>query len=62
MDWRFQGRKKLLSGGTGKLGKRGWSLSIGRRGAKPNVARRGVTATRSLVETGASYVKRLGRK
>jgi hypothetical protein len=59
MDWRFQGRKKLLSGGTSK---RGWSLSIGRRGGRPNVARRGVTATRSLVETGASYVKRLGRR
>jgi hypothetical protein len=54
MDWRLQRRNNR--------GKRGWSLSIGRRGAKPNVARRGVTATRSIVETGASYVKRLGRK
>ena len=59
MAWRLQRRKKLLSGGTNK--RSGWSLSIGRRATKPNVMRRGVTATRSLVETGASYVKRLGR-
>jgi hypothetical protein len=54
MDWRLQRRNNR--------GTRGWSLSIGRRGGRPNIARRGVTATRSLVETGASYVKRLGRK
>jgi hypothetical protein len=61
MEWRWQ-RIKLLPGRTSSRSTRGWPFSIGRRGGQPNVARRGVTATRSLVETGASYVKRLGRK
>jgi hypothetical protein len=51
MEWRLQRKNST----------RGWRLSIGRRGAQPNIARRGITATRSVVETGASYVKRLGR-
>jgi len=62
MSWRFQRRKKLLPGLTLNLGKRGGSLSAGRRGAKLNVGRRGATATVSLVGTGLSYVKRLGRR
>jgi hypothetical protein len=60
MDWRWQ-RIKLFSGRNSSRGTSGWKLSIGRRGAEPNIARRGVSATRSVVETGASYVKRLGR-
>jgi hypothetical protein len=60
MDWRWQ-RIKLLPAKTSSRNTSGWRLSIGRRGAQPNIARRGVSATRSIVETGASYVKRLGR-
>lgn len=62
MGWRFQRRKKLLPGLTLNLGKRGGSVSLGRRGGRLNVGRRGVTATASLVGTGLSYVKRLGRR
>lgn len=62
MGWRFQRRKRLLPGLTLNLGKRGGSLSLGRRGAKVNVGRRGATGTVSLLGTGLSYVKRLGRR
>jgi hypothetical protein len=61
MDWQWR-RIKLLPGKTSSRSSSGWRLSIGRRGAQPNIARRGVSATRSVVETGASYVKRLGRR
>jgi uncharacterized protein DUF4236 len=62
MGWRFQRRKKVLPGLTLNLGKRGGSVSVGRRGAKLNVGRRGVTGTVSLLGTGLSYVRRLGRR
>jgi hypothetical protein len=62
MGWRFQRRKGLVPGLTLNLGKRGGSLSFGRRGAKLNVGRRGATGTLSLLGTGLSYVKRLGRR
>jgi len=60
MGWRFQRRRKLLSGLTLNLGKRGASFSAGPRGAKVNVGRRGARATVSLLGTGLSYV--FGRK
>jgi Protein of unknown function (DUF4236) len=62
MGWRFQRRKRLIPGLTLNVGKRGGSLSFGRRGAKLNVGRRGATGTVSLLGTGLSYVKRLGRR
>jgi hypothetical protein len=62
MGFRFQRRKKLLPGMTLNLGKRGGGVSLGRRGAKLNVGRRGPTGTVSLLGTGLSYVKRLGRR
>jgi hypothetical protein len=62
MGFRFQRRKKVLPGLSLNVGKRGGSLSFGRRGAKLNVGRRGVTGTVSLLGTGLSYVKRLGRR
>jgi hypothetical protein len=62
MAFRFQRRKKLLPGVTLNLGKRGGSLSVGPRGAKLNAGRRGMTGTVSLLGTGLSYVKRLGRR
>ena len=62
MGWRFQRRKKLTPGVTLNVGKRGGSLSLGRRGGRLNVGRRGATATVSLLVTGLSYVKRLGRR
>jgi hypothetical protein len=62
MGFRFQRRKKLLPGLSLNVGKRGGSVSVGRRGAKLNVGRRGVAGTVSLLGTGLSYVKRLGRR
>jgi hypothetical protein len=62
MGWRFRRRKTLLPGVTLNVGKRGGSLSFGRRGARLNVGRRGTTATATLLGTGLSYVKRLGRR
>ena len=62
MGWRFQRRKRLLPGLTLNVGKRGGSLSLGRRGRRLNVGRRGVTGTVSVLGTGLSYVKRLGRR
>lgn len=62
MGWRFQRRKKILLGVTLNLGRRGPGLSFGRRGGRLSVGRRGATATLSLVGTGLSYVRRLGRK
>jgi Protein of unknown function (DUF4236) len=62
MGFRFQRRKKLAQGVALNIGKRGGSLSFGRRGAKVNVGRRGMTGTATLLGTGFSYVKRLGRK
>jgi len=56
MGWRFQRRKKLLSGLNLNLGKRGASFSVGPPGAKINVGRRGTRATVSLLGTGLSYV------
>jgi hypothetical protein len=61
MGWRFQRRRKVLSGVTLNVGKRSGSLSFGRRGAKLNVGRRGVTGTLTLLGTGISYVRRLRR-
>jgi hypothetical protein len=52
----------VLPGLTLNVGKRGGSLSLGRRGAKLNLGRRGATATVSLLGTGLSYAKRLGRR
>jgi hypothetical protein len=60
--FRFQRRKGLLPGLTLNVGKRGGSLSFGPRGARLNAGRRGVTGTVSLLGTGFSYVKRLGRR
>ena len=48
-------------GGTPSRSSSGWRLSIGRRGAQPNIARRGVSATRSVVETGAFPVRQAAR-
>ena len=62
MGFRFQRRKKVLPGLTLNVGKRGGSLSVGPRGAKLNAGRRGVTGTVTLLGTGLSYVKRLGRR
>jgi Protein of unknown function (DUF4236) len=62
MGWRFRRRKKLLPGVSLNVGKRGGSLSFGRPGASLNVGRRGATATATLLGTGLSYVKRLGRR
>jgi hypothetical protein len=62
MGWRFQRRKRLIPGLTLNVGKRGGSLSFGRRGARVNVGRRGATGTVSLLGTGLSYAKRLGRR
>jgi hypothetical protein len=62
MGWRFRRSKKLFPGLTVNVGKRGGSVSLGRRGRRLNVGRRGVTATASLLGTGLSYVKRLGRR
>jgi Protein of unknown function (DUF4236) len=62
MGWRFRRRKKLFPGVTLNVGKRSGSLSFGPRGAKANVGRRGVTATATLLGTGLSYVKRVGRR
>jgi hypothetical protein len=62
MGFRFQRRKKVLPGLTLNVGKRGGSLSAGPRGAKLNAGRRGVTGTVTLLGTGLSYVKRLGRR
>ncbi|HEY6584876.1 MAG TPA: DUF4236 domain-containing protein [Gaiellaceae bacterium] len=62
MGWRFRKRKRLMPGVTLNLGKRGGSLSLGRRGASVNVGRRRQTATVSVLGTGLSYVKRLGRR
>jgi uncharacterized protein DUF4236 len=62
MGLRFRTRKRLFPGVTLSLGKRGGSLSLGRRGASVNVGRRGPTATVSVLGTGFSYVKRLGRR
>jgi uncharacterized protein DUF4236 len=62
MGYRFRRRKKLFPGVTLNVGKRGGSLSFGPRGAKVNVGRRGVMATATLLGTGLSYVKRLGRR
>jgi hypothetical protein len=62
MGIRFRRRKKLFRGVTLNVGKRSGSLSFGPRGAKVNVGRRGATATATLLGTGLSYVKRLGRR
>jgi hypothetical protein len=62
VGFRFQRRKKVLPGLTLNVGKRGGSLSAGPRGAKLNAGRRGVTGTVTLLGTGLSYVKRLGRR
>lgn len=62
MGWRFRKRKRIVPGMTLNLGKRGGSLSLGRRGASLNVGRRGPTGTVTLLGTGLSYVKRLGRR
>lgn len=62
MGLRFRKRKRLLPGVTLNLGKRGGSLSLGRRGGSLNLGRRGPTATVSVLGTGLSYVKRLGRR
>jgi hypothetical protein len=62
MGWRFQRRKRLFSGVTLNVGKRGGSVSVGRRGAKLNVGRRGLTGTLSLLGTGLSYVFRPRRR
>jgi hypothetical protein len=62
MGWRFRRRKKLFPGVTLNVGKRSGSLSFGPRGSKVNVGRRGVTATATLLGTGLSYVKRVGRR
>ncbi len=51
-----------MPGVTLNLGKRGGSLSLGRRGASVNVGRRRQAATVSVLGTGLSYVKRLGRR
>ena len=51
-----------MPGLTLNMGKRGGSMSLGRRGARLNVGRRGATGTVSLLGTGLSYVKRLGRR
>lgn len=51
-----------MPGVTLNVGKRGGSLSLGRRGASVNVGRRRQTATVSVLGTGLSYVKRLGRR
>jgi Protein of unknown function (DUF4236) len=59
---RFRRRTKLAPGVTFNVGKRSASLSFGPRGAKVNVGRRGVMATATLLGTGLSYVKRLGRR
>jgi hypothetical protein len=47
---------------TLNLSKQGGSLSLGRRGASLNLGRRRPTATVSVVGSGLSYVKRLGRR
>lgn len=44
------------------VGKRGGSLTFGRPGARLNVGRRGAMATVTVLGTGLSYVKRLGRR
>jgi hypothetical protein len=62
MGWRFQRRKRLSSGVTLNVGKRGGSVSVGPRGAKLNVGRRGLTGTLSLLGTGLSYVFRPRRR
>ena len=62
MGWRFRRRKKIAPGVTLNLGKTGGSFSFGRRGASVNVGRRGTQATISVLGTGLSYVKRLGRR
>jgi hypothetical protein len=62
VGWRFRRRKKLLPGVTLNLGKRGGSVSLGRRGSRLNIGRGGTTASVSLLGTGLSYVKRLGRR
>jgi uncharacterized protein DUF4236 len=62
MGLRFRKRKRLLPGVTLNLGKRGGSLSLGRRGGSLSLGRRGPTATVSVLGTGLSYVKRLGRR
>ena len=62
MGLRFRKRKRLLPGVTLNVGKRGGSLSLGRRGGSLNLGRRGPTATVSVLGTGLSYVKRLGRR
>jgi uncharacterized protein DUF4236 len=62
MGLRFRKRKRLFPGVTLNLGKRGGSLSLGRRGGSVNVGRRGSAATVSVLGTGLSYVKRLGRR
>jgi Protein of unknown function (DUF4236) len=62
MGWRFRRRKKLLPGVTLNVGKRRGSVSLGGRGGRLNVGRRRTTATVSLLGTGLSYVKRLGRR
>jgi Protein of unknown function (DUF4236) len=62
VGWRFQRRRSLLPGLTLNVGKRGGSISLGKRGGRLNVGRRGLTATASLLGTGLSYVRRLGRR
>jgi hypothetical protein len=62
MGWRFRRRKKLFPGVTLNVGKRSGSLTFGRPGARLNVGRRGTMATVSLLGTGLSYVKRIGRR
>ena len=62
MGFRFRRRKKLFPGVTLNVGKRSGSLSLGPRGAKVNVGRSGVMATATLLGTGLSYVKRVGRR
>jgi Protein of unknown function (DUF4236) len=62
MGWRFQRRKRLFSGVTLNVGKRGGSMSVGPRGARLNVGRRGLTGTLSLLGTGLSYVVRPRRR
>jgi hypothetical protein len=62
MGFRFQRRKRVAPGVSLNVGKRGGSLSFGRRGAKLNIGRRGATGTVTLLGTGLSYIKRLGRR
>jgi hypothetical protein len=59
--WQFRRRKKLASGVTLNLSKRGAGLSVGPRGARVSAGPRGLAATLTLLGTGLSYVWRRKR-